>query len=162
MFARLPWMMAALLLIFGCGFLLGLRHSDARHSQAAAAARQAWQQQQQTAAARLAALQSQLQQQQQQHAVQRQVMEQQLEQYRLRHRQRVALPADWRLQHDRAALPAPAQPAANTADTARATDDLAALDTVSRNYALCQQWRTALSGWQAWYAQVSGVAASPD
>ncbi|QIY77696.1 hypothetical protein [Chromobacterium violaceum] len=138
-----------LLLAFLSGFQTGERRAQYQAEQRQLGEQRQWQ-------TRLTDLAQQQKWLQLQHDKQVQSLERNLEAYRQHYRQRIVLPAAWRLQHDAAAnLSAPTQPAAGAADRALATDDLAALDTVSHNYARCQQWREALIGWQDWYALAS-------
>ncbi|MGY8627870.1 hypothetical protein [Chromobacterium violaceum] len=138
-----------LLLAFLSGFQTGERRAQYQAEQRQLGEQRQWQ-------TRLTGLAQQQKWLQLQHDKQVQSLERNLEAYRQHYRQRIVLPAAWRLQHDAAAnLSAPAQPATGAADRALATDDLAALDTISHNYARCQQWREALIGWQDWYALAS-------
>ncbi|WP_152526816.1 hypothetical protein [Pseudogulbenkiania ferrooxidans] len=141
-----------LLLAFLSGFQTGEQRAQGQAERRQRDEQRQWQ-------TRLTGLAQQQKWLQLQHDKHVQSLERNLEAYRQHYRQRIVLPAAWRLQHDAAAnLSAPAQPAARAADRALATDDLAALDTVSHNYARCQQWREALIGWQDWYALASHTA----
>lgn len=141
-----------LLLAFLSGFQTGEQRAQSQAEQRQRDEQRQWQ-------TRLTGLAQQQKWLQLQHDKHVQSLERNLEAYRQHYRQRIVLPAAWRLQHDAAAnLSAPAQPAGGAADRALATDDLAALYTVSHNYARCQQWREALIGWQDWYALVSHTA----
>lgn len=141
--------LTCLLLAFLFGFQTGEQRAQSRAEQRQLGEQRQWQ-------TRLAGLAQQQKWLQLQHDKQVQSLERNLEAYRQHVRQRIVLPAAWRLQHDAAArLSASAQPAAGASDRPLATDDFAALDTVSHNYARCQQWREALIGWQDWYALAS-------
>ncbi|PRP68543.1 hypothetical protein BUE93_21885 [Chromobacterium amazonense] len=152
----------AAMLAFIAGVLLGRSWMEDEALRQSQAQREAWQKRWQEQERGNAALARQLTDE----ALRRQSavlsLERNLEDYRHRFRQRVLLPGAWRLQHDAAArLSAAAQPAAVASDAARPVDDLAALETITGNYAQCQEWRAALIGWQQWHQQLSAPIASP-
>lgn len=158
--ARIFWGMVALLLAFVSGAQLGQQRAERMTAREQEQARQRLAEERQRGQARLADFEQQQRQLRQEHAAQLQRLEQGLEHYRQNQRRRVALPTAWRLQHDAAArLPTAATASAPASATAGPTDDLAALDTVSRNYALCQQWRDTVIGWQQWYRLVEDAPA---
>jgi uncharacterized membrane protein (DUF106 family) len=150
---KIALLVCSLCLAFAAGFLLARERAVQAQKKETAVkiARQ-----QQSAEAALHALRKQQTAQQQRQVLQLELLEQQFRDYREQYPQRIILPAAWRVQHDSAThLPASSPAAAPALNQAGATNDLAALSTVSLNYASCLSWREALEGWQQWYAIVS-------
>ncbi|MBY0445578.1 MAG: hypothetical protein K2Q15_10270 [Burkholderiales bacterium] len=150
---KIALLICSLCLAFASGFLFARERAVQAQKKETAVkiARQ-----QQSAEAALHALRKQQIAQQQRQVLQLEQLEQQFRDYREQLPQRIILPIAWRVQHDRAThLPASSPATAPALNQAGATNDLAALSTVSLNYASCLSWREALEGWQQWYAIVS-------